>query len=84
MWMPNFSGSEEKFAFTSCLIKHGTFIDVMMIKTSLFPTSKKLEIEAGVKKLRALQIEDDQLVMFSAYFSMIGEYEFLMYLWFIC
>ncbi|CAH8306013.1 unnamed protein product [Eruca vesicaria subsp. sativa] len=32
--MPNFSGLEEEFAFASCLIKHGTVIDKMMIKTS--------------------------------------------------
>ncbi|KAL0723994.1 hypothetical protein Bca4012_038593 [Brassica carinata] len=62
LWMPNFSGSEEEFAFTSCLIKHGTVVDRMMIKTtSAFTASKKLEIEAVEDKLRGLQTEEDQL-----------------------
>ncbi|KAG2324176.1 hypothetical protein Bca52824_006904 [Brassica carinata] len=53
LWMTNFSGSEEEFAFASCLIKHGTVVDRMMIKTtSAFTASKKLEIEAAVDKLR--------------------------------
>lgn len=63
LWMPNFSGSEEEFAFVSCLIKHGTVVDKMMIKTSAFTASKKLEIEAAVDKLRALQTEEDQLMI---------------------
>ena len=63
LWMPNFSGSEEEFAFVSCLIKHGTVVDKMMIKTSAFAASKKLEIEAAVDKLRALQTEEDQLLI---------------------
>ena len=41
LWMPNFSGSEEEFAFASCLIKHGTVVDEMMIKTSSFSARKK-------------------------------------------
>lgn len=61
LWMPNFSGSEEEFAFVSCLIKHGTVVDKVMIKTSVFSASKKLEVEAAVDKLRALQTEEDQL-----------------------
>ncbi|KAJ4914910.1 F-box protein [Raphanus sativus] len=61
LWMPNFSGSEEEFAFASCLIKHGTVVDKVMIKTSVFTASKKLEVEAAVDKLRALQTEEDQL-----------------------
>ncbi|CAN6876948.1 unnamed protein product, partial [Brassica oleracea] len=63
LWMPNFSGSEEEFAFASCLIKHGTVVDEMMIKTSSFSARKKLEIEAAVNKLRALQTEEDQLTI---------------------
>ncbi|WZZ20057.1 hypothetical protein YC2023_121444 [Brassica napus] len=63
LWMPNFSGSDEEFAFASCLIKHGTVVDKMMIKTSAFTASKKLEIEAAVDKLRALQTEEDQLMI---------------------
>ena len=63
VWMHNFSGSEEEFAFVSCLIKHGTVVDKMMIKTSAFAASKKLEIEAAVDKLRALQTEEDQLLI---------------------
>ncbi|KAG2324177.1 hypothetical protein Bca52824_006905 [Brassica carinata] len=63
LWMPNFSGSEEEFAFASCLIKHGTVVDGMMIKTSSFSARKKSEIEAAVNKLRALQTEEDQLMI---------------------
>ncbi|KAF8106481.1 hypothetical protein N665_0139s0070 [Sinapis alba] len=63
LWMPNFSGSEEEFAFASCLIKHGTVVDEMMIKTSSFSARKKLEIEVAVNKLRALQTEEDQLMI---------------------
>ncbi|KAL0865554.1 hypothetical protein Bca101_044672 [Brassica carinata] len=45
LWMTNFSGSEEEFAFA----------------TLAFTASKKLEIEAAVDKLRGLQTVEDQL-----------------------
>ena len=60
VWMNNFSGSEEEFAFASCLIRQGTVVDKMMIKTSSLPARKKLEIEAAVVKLEALQTEDER------------------------
>ncbi|XP_048606992.1 F-box protein At1g80960-like [Brassica napus] len=60
VWMNNFNGSEEEFAFASCLIRQGTVVDKMMIKTSSLPARKKLEIEAAVVKLEALQTEDER------------------------
>ncbi|CAH2067947.1 unnamed protein product [Thlaspi arvense] len=54
VWMHNFSGSEEEFALASRLIKEGTVVKKMMIKTTSFSARKKLEIEAAVAKLRAL------------------------------
>ncbi|KAL0723991.1 hypothetical protein Bca4012_038590 [Brassica carinata] len=59
LWMPNFSGSEEEFAFASCLIKHETVVDGMMIETSSFSATKKSEIEAAVNKLT----EEEQLMI---------------------
>ncbi|KAH0874433.1 hypothetical protein HID58_071795 [Brassica napus] len=56
--MHNFSGSEEEFAFASCLIKQGTVVRNMMIKTTSFPAKKKLEIKTAVAKLRALRTID--------------------------
>ncbi|CAF1923723.1 BnaC05g02830D [Brassica napus] len=60
---PNAKFRVKEFAFASCLIKHGTVVDEMMIKTSSFSARKKLEIEAAVNKLRALQTEEDQLMI---------------------
>ena len=56
--MHNFSGSEEEFAFASCLIKQGTVVRNMMIKTTSFPAKKKLEIKTAVAKLRAIRTID--------------------------
>lgn len=53
--MLNFSGSEEEFAFASCLIRQGTVIKNMMIKKTSFPAKKVLEIKTAVAKLRALR-----------------------------
>ncbi|AEE36472.1 F-box and Leucine Rich Repeat domains containing protein [Arabidopsis thaliana] len=55
VWMYNFSGSEEEFALMTCLIRQGTVVEKMMIKTSTFPARKRLKIEAAVAKLQALQ-----------------------------
>ncbi|ESQ27142.1 hypothetical protein EUTSA_v10019621mg [Eutrema salsugineum] len=60
VWMHNFSGSEEEFAFASCLIRQGTVLNNMMIKSTSFPATKKLKIEAAVAKLQALQTTEDQ------------------------
>ena len=46
VWMYNFSGSEEEFALMTCLIRQGTVVEKMMIKTSTFPARKRLKIEA--------------------------------------
>ncbi|CAH2067948.1 unnamed protein product, partial [Thlaspi arvense] len=54
VWMHNFSGSDEEFALASCLIRQGTVVKKMMIKTTSFSARKKLEIEAAVAKLQAL------------------------------
>ncbi|KAG2274810.1 hypothetical protein Bca52824_057365 [Brassica carinata] len=40
VWMHNFSGSEEEFALASCLIRQGTVIKRMMIKSTSFPARK--------------------------------------------
>ncbi|KAG2324513.1 hypothetical protein Bca52824_007241 [Brassica carinata] len=53
--MNNFSGSEEEFALASCLIRQGTVVKNMMIKTTSFPARKNLEIKTAVAKLRALR-----------------------------
>ncbi|KAL0735072.1 hypothetical protein Bca4012_011282 [Brassica carinata] len=60
VWMHNFSGSEEEFALASCLIRQGTVIKRMMIKSTSFPARKKLEIETAVAKLQALIRKKDQ------------------------
>ncbi|CAA7039375.1 unnamed protein product [Microthlaspi erraticum] len=58
VWMHNFSGSEEEFALASRLIRQGTVVKQMMIKTTSFPARKKLEIETAVAKLQTLQRKD--------------------------
>ncbi|KAL0750639.1 hypothetical protein Bca101_032642 [Brassica carinata] len=60
VWMHNFSGSEEEFALASCLIRQGTVIKRMMIKSTSFPARKKLEIETAVAKLQALIRKKEQ------------------------
>ncbi|CAH2067942.1 unnamed protein product, partial [Thlaspi arvense] len=54
VWMHNFSGSEEEFALASCLIRQGTVVKKMMIKTTSLSARKKMEIETAVAKLQAL------------------------------
>jgi len=51
----NFSGSEEEFTLVTCLIRQGTVVEKMMIKTSSFHAGKRLKIEAAMAKLQALQ-----------------------------
>ncbi|KAF8103086.1 hypothetical protein N665_0188s0044, partial [Sinapis alba] len=58
--MYNFSGSEDEFALASCLIKQGTVVTKMMIKTTSFPAKKKLEIKTAATKLRALRRKDQR------------------------
>ncbi|CAA7020012.1 unnamed protein product [Microthlaspi erraticum] len=58
VWMHNFSGSYEEFALASRLIRQGTVVKQMMIKTTSFPAWNKLEIEMAVAKLQALQTKD--------------------------
>ncbi|KAF3566448.1 hypothetical protein DY000_02017753 [Brassica cretica] len=60
VWMHHFSGSEEEFALASCLIRQGTVIKRMMIKSTSFPARKKLEIETAVAKLQALIRKKEQ------------------------
>ncbi|CDY43871.1 BnaC09g33720D [Brassica napus] len=60
VWMHNFSSSEEEFALASCLIRQGTVIKRMMIKSTSFPAWKKLEIETAVAKLQALIRKKEQ------------------------
>lgn len=60
VWMHNFSGSEEEFALASCLIRQGTVVKNMMIKTTSFSARKKLEIETAVALLQALQTQDQR------------------------
>lgn len=51
----NFDGSNEKeFAFASRLLMQETVIIKMMIETSSFPPTKKLNAEAAVAKLMDL------------------------------
>ncbi|KFK42484.1 hypothetical protein AALP_AA2G262900 [Arabis alpina] len=59
VWMYNFSGSEEEFALASCLVRQGTVVSMMMVKSTSYPASKKLKIEAAVAKLQALLPDDD-------------------------
>lgn len=54
VWMHNFSGSEKEFALASHLIRQGTVVKNMMIKTTSFPARKKLEVETAVAKLQVL------------------------------
>lgn len=54
LWLSNFSGSKEEFAFASRLITQGMVVRTMMIKPSSFSPSKKLEIEAAVARLKEL------------------------------
>ncbi|CAH8358721.1 unnamed protein product [Eruca vesicaria subsp. sativa] len=60
VWMHNFSSSEEEFALASCLIRQGTVVKRMMIKSTSFPERKKLEIETAVAKLQALIRKKEQ------------------------
>lgn len=60
--MLNFSGSEEEFAFASCLIRQGTVIKNMMIKKTSFPARKVLEIKTAVAKLRALRTKHQRKI----------------------
>ncbi|CAN6978689.1 unnamed protein product [Brassica rapa subsp. trilocularis] len=55
VWLYNFDGSnDEEFAFASHLLMQETVIIKMMIETSSFPPTKKLNAEAAVAKLMEL------------------------------
>ena len=55
VWLYNFDGSnDEEFAFASHLLMQKTVIIKMMIETSSFPPTKKLNAEAAVAKLMEL------------------------------
>ncbi|VVA95755.1 unnamed protein product [Arabis nemorensis] len=69
LWLTNFSGLKEEFAFASRLITQGTVVRTMMIKPSSFSPSKKLEIEAAVARLKKLPKFHKELGIFMCIFG---------------
>ncbi|VVA95754.1 unnamed protein product [Arabis nemorensis] len=54
IWLINFSGSKEEFAFASRLITQGTVARTMVIKLSPVSPTKKSELKAAVARLKEL------------------------------